>query len=187
MNDSLGHGMGDQLLKAVAQRIASCVPRQEQVARLGGDEFAVLLTDLAEPSDAIIIRTAFSRTFKVPAPSMDKMYLSVRVWAFLSARKKAEELPAGGPDARSRYRSVPGEGGGKGQAVLFTPAMGREAMERLDFKRPSRRDRARRIAARCISPLLAQGPLNDWSGSAGALATTWGQGVVEPSAFIPTC
>jgi len=45
VNDTLGHAVGDALLVAVTERIASLVREQDLVARLGGDEFAVLTTD----------------------------------------------------------------------------------------------------------------------------------------------
>ncbi len=52
VNDSLGHGVGDQMLKLTAQRISDATRKGDTVARLGGDEFAVVLERMHKPEDA---------------------------------------------------------------------------------------------------------------------------------------
>ena len=51
INDSLGHSVGDELLKAVASRLRGCLAGTDFVARLGGDEFAIIQTAIKRPAD----------------------------------------------------------------------------------------------------------------------------------------
>lgn len=52
VNDSLGHAIGDELLKEVGERLRQSVRAQDVVARLGGDEFTVTVEELARPEEA---------------------------------------------------------------------------------------------------------------------------------------
>jgi diguanylate cyclase (GGDEF)-like protein/PAS domain S-box-containing protein len=70
VNDSLGHHVGDLLLKAVAERMQSCMRESDTVGRIGGDEFVVLLPTIQDEQDAMVvaekIRAALSQPFELP-------------------------------------------------------------------------------------------------------------------------
>jgi diguanylate cyclase (GGDEF)-like protein/PAS domain S-box-containing protein len=66
VNDTLGHLVGDDLLKQVADRLRACVRETDTVARLGGDEFAVIQTALAEPNDAALLAQRVRDSVRAP-------------------------------------------------------------------------------------------------------------------------
>ena len=66
INDSLGHAVGDELLKQVAQRIESAVRAVDTVSRLGGDEFIVILRELAGAEDAVRVADKIIQTLAQP-------------------------------------------------------------------------------------------------------------------------
>jgi diguanylate cyclase (GGDEF)-like protein len=71
INDSLGHRMGDRLLKVVSRRLQECLREGDSVARLGGDEFVLCLPFLADSNDAATVaqkvQAALNETFVVDA------------------------------------------------------------------------------------------------------------------------
>ena len=66
INDSLGHHVGDELLKAVAGRIRSCLRENDLIARLGGDEFAVIQTGIANATDVMGFVTRIHDAIRQP-------------------------------------------------------------------------------------------------------------------------
>jgi diguanylate cyclase (GGDEF)-like protein/PAS domain S-box-containing protein len=66
VNDTLGHFIGDELLKAVADRLRQCVRALDLIGRLGGDEFAVVLTAIGQPADAARLAMRIQEAVKAP-------------------------------------------------------------------------------------------------------------------------
>ncbi|MDO8142898.1 MAG: diguanylate cyclase [Candidatus Brocadiales bacterium] len=66
INDSLGHHMGDSLLKVVANRLMKCMREGDTVARTGGDEFMVILPGLVQPQSAVVVTQKILGTLDQP-------------------------------------------------------------------------------------------------------------------------
>jgi diguanylate cyclase (GGDEF)-like protein len=66
VNDTLGHPIGDQLLKQAAARLRGCVRDIDLVARLSGDEFAVIQSSIEDPSDAAALATRIREAIIAP-------------------------------------------------------------------------------------------------------------------------
>jgi diguanylate cyclase (GGDEF)-like protein len=69
VNDSLGHPTGDALLRAVTERMQTCVRATDTIARLGGDEFAIIQVGAQQPNDATVLATrlikALGQSFEI--------------------------------------------------------------------------------------------------------------------------
>ena len=66
VNDTLGHGVGDALLRAIAGRLGHASRSGDVVARLGGDEFGILVTDIADEAEAIAVARRLMQQFEAP-------------------------------------------------------------------------------------------------------------------------
>ncbi|WP_310189274.1 EAL domain-containing protein [Shewanella putrefaciens] len=72
INDSMGHHVGDLLLKAAAKRLQNAVREGDTVARLGGDEFTIILEGVAKTKAATLISEKVLRAFQTPFLLEDK-------------------------------------------------------------------------------------------------------------------
>jgi diguanylate cyclase (GGDEF)-like protein len=66
VNDSLGHLVGDELLRAVAARLRGCVRETDTISRVGGDEFAIIQTDINDATDAERLALRLSEVIAEP-------------------------------------------------------------------------------------------------------------------------
>ncbi len=80
VNDTLGHGVGDDLLKVVAARLAGAVRPTDTVVRPGGDEFIIVLADMARDTDAKDVAEKIGRTFAAPfVVNGDDLFVSTSI------------------------------------------------------------------------------------------------------------
>jgi diguanylate cyclase (GGDEF)-like protein/PAS domain S-box-containing protein len=66
INDTLGHGVGDNLLRSIASRLTACIRRTDTVSRLGGDEFLILLSQVEHAEDAAVSARKILRAISSP-------------------------------------------------------------------------------------------------------------------------
>jgi diguanylate cyclase (GGDEF)-like protein/PAS domain S-box-containing protein len=137
INDSLGHGAGDDLLVATARRLTTCLRPGDTVARLGGDEFTVLLEDVAgkEEVERVVSRLmdGLAAPFEI-AGSEIFVTASVGVVVKASPDSNPEDLLHEADLAMYRAKES-----GKARYEIYEEAMSDRADERLDLERDLRR------------------------------------------------
>jgi diguanylate cyclase (GGDEF)-like protein/PAS domain S-box-containing protein len=80
INDSLGHQVGDEILKEVAHRLTACVRDEDTVSRFGGDEFVLVLDRISDKDDVLRVVDAIYDALKSPIIVDDKeLYVNTSI------------------------------------------------------------------------------------------------------------
>jgi diguanylate cyclase (GGDEF)-like protein len=132
VNDSLGHSLGDVLLREVARRLLASVRDGDTVARLGGDEFVVVLSDLAAVGDvAPLARRMLAAVAQPVRLQSQELIAGVSIGVSISPRDGDDPDQLLRDADTAMYRAK--EQGGN-SVEFFTVAMNRDAVERLQIE-----------------------------------------------------
>lgn len=130
INDTLGHNVGDELLKAVAKRMVGCVRAIDTVVRIGGDEFVVLLFDQPKALDIVStvvekIQSAITEPYQIDDREL-RVTCSIGVANYPDDGKDADTLLANADAAMYRAKET-----GRDNFQFFTPELNVRAREEL--------------------------------------------------------
>lgn len=132
INDSLGHAVGDQLLKEVAARLWNCVRAGDTVARFGGDEFVLLLEDICEEREASDVAERIKTALAVPFTLNGREVfttVSIGVASSWTSYHQAEGLIRDADAAMYRAKSL-----GKNRHEIYDSAMHAQVSDLLQME-----------------------------------------------------
>ena len=184
INDTLGHNIGDQLLKVLGERLVCCMRDGDTVARMGGDEFTVLLPKIRAQDD--VIRTA-ERIFKIFKPP----FLIDQHELYVSGSMGISIYPQSGDSPQALLKNADialyqvKDAGGHNLFRIYSSEMDTSSLERLSLE-----SALRQAIERNELTLHFQPRINLITGKiTGAEALVrWNRphlGMVSPAAFIP--
>ena len=137
INDTLGHGIGDLLLKSVAKRLKTTVRQVDTVARLGGDEFTIVLLEINHVQDAKNVANKILKVISQP-------YKIEEHELFVTASVGISTYPNDGSDIESLIRKADiamyrAKGQGKNNYQVYNLSMDAKFFERLTLENSLRK------------------------------------------------
>lgn len=135
VNDSLGHGVGDQLLQQTANRMEACLRQEDTVARLGGDEFVVVVPEMSDDYDTTVnglqelaykVQSTLSKPYNIP-PHTLHVTTSIGISVFPNGDENGADDVMRQADT-AMYRA---KADGRNTIKFFLPRMQHVAEERL--------------------------------------------------------
>jgi diguanylate cyclase (GGDEF)-like protein/PAS domain S-box-containing protein len=138
VNDSLGHAAGDELLRAVAERLRNHIRAGDTAARLGGDEFALLLEELVDEREVLVAADRLISALQAPFAVQGKEVVARASIGIalpdLDRPQEADELLRNADMAMYTAKN-----NGKGRYEWFAPSMHAAVVERLELTADLRR------------------------------------------------
>lgn len=137
VNDTLGHGAGDLLLRQVSERLAGCVRSGDTVGRLSGDEFSIVLSNLSGPDDASLVAQKIMATLGKPFNLYGKevfVSASIGITLFPADTLDQDTLIQNADTAMYRAKEL-----GRNSFRFYTPEMNARALEKLSLESSLRR------------------------------------------------
>ena len=133
VNDSLGHGIGDKLLAAVADRLRASTAAQDIVVRMGGDEFVVVVTMLP---DAAVVGSIAERVRMALAEPLDIDGIALTIAPSIGISVYPED--GSDPGQLLKHADIAlhaAKERGRGNHQFYTPEMNARLRERVDLER----------------------------------------------------
>jgi len=183
INDSLGHHVGDELLKTVARLIKSCVGQDDLVARLGGDEFAVLLSGIKSRDDVVKTVSRIFEAIRVPHHCLGhQLSTDASIGIALAPQDGADRDQLTKNADLAMYAA---KAGGRRTYRFFEPAMDESARARLRMEQDLRQALAEGHFELHYQPLV---DLSDNTMTGCEALLRWHhpeRGMISPLDFIP--
>ncbi|MDF3812983.1 MULTISPECIES: EAL domain-containing protein [Rhodopseudomonas] len=183
VNDSLGHSIGDLLLKTIASRLRDLLDPQDRIARLGGDEFAILQIGVAQPGASIALAEKIIAAIGLPC-NIDGHDVSVGgsvgIAIGQSGTSDAERFLKSADIAMYKAKSD-----GRGTYRIFDPEMDAIVQARRILERDMRQALAQDGFQMHYQPLVN---LQNGNVSSFEALMRWQhpeRGMVSPGEFIP--
>jgi diguanylate cyclase (GGDEF)-like protein len=123
INDTLGHAAGDQLLRAVTNRLSEVVRHSDTLGRLGGDEFVVLVDGLDAGIGPDVVAERLLDVLREPFTLEDRPDTTFTVTASIGIATAANHTTAGDLLRHADVALYQAKAAGKNRCVMFAPAM----------------------------------------------------------------
>ncbi len=183
INDSFGHGVGDEVLKEVTRRLRTAVREQDTIARLGGDEFAVVMETLKEPESTMHCVKRLREALREPL-IVQQVQFNINISIGISI------YPQDGHDAHTLLRNADtamfkAKEAGRSTFQYYVEEMTRTAIERSKMEADMRKALRENQFTVCYQPQIC---LNTGRVVGFEALARWHHpehGQIPPSQFIP--